>query len=451
MSLEKYEPGELILDDELNCCFPEHGLIHEYLWWVRQTTDAPPWWSLGAILSCLAHEAARHGFRIDQRQMIKPSLWVAILGPSSIGKSTAMARAADFYKTYLEIEDATDPFVHAEGTIPGIFERLVEMPTYGDDELHAAILYQDEFSRLLDQRDTVAEMLMKMADGHVIDRNLVRVHEKRRQGEGSYSRLEHHAISAMFATTHSNLRRVIKGHHIEGGLLSRMLWFIAKAPKEFMLHPSLLPAKRAVALAAWTDWSGWLLAQSVESGSRVVQISDEVDAILEATLFEDWVQTAATDDRLNPTRRRAIGQAYTVAGLYALSCRRTSINSDDMDQAVNLIERCIRDLENWEPELATSDIMAAVNKGFRQIVRAGDAGLGRSKLYQALRAPKAIIDQVLQTLIDEGSIREDRAKANGRPGRPAIRYIANGRHRFCGESAEPDRAAKVVQLPSRKA
>ena len=118
--------------------------------------------------------------------------------------------------------------------------------------------------------------------------------------------------------------------------------------------------------------------------------------------------------------------------------------SDDMDAAINLVETCVASLESIDPELATSDVMVQVNRAFQTIRDAGAAGCNKAKLYQALRAPKVVVDQVLSTLIDEGSI-EERHIATGKPGRPPIRYRTCGKTRFSSRpQAQP---GKVLEFP----
>lgn len=436
MSNPAYRPGPLEgVSEEVQACCPSDGSLHAYVWWAAQTTHAPPWWHVATGLAAIAHEAARHGYVIGAEQQMRPMLWVALLGPSAAGKSTAIGRAIDFYRSHLASTNARDPFVMAEGSIPGIFEKLTE----GWDEdvgRTLGILHQEELSRLLDSKDTVAEMLMQLADGRDIERHKVSSRAAARQGQNAHDKLVNPTLSATVATTYSSLRRVTKAHHIEGGLYSRLLWFIAEPdPHRLQMLPTPRPAQFRAALDEWRQWQGWILAEEVVGAPKVIDVPEQVHSILEDSLFEALKQKIRGDDRLNATRMRAVMQAYLIAGLFAFSQRRTTVLSDDMDQAVNLVERCTAGLERIDPELGGNEIMQLVNVGFRAIQARGTAGLKRNELYAALKSSKGVVEQVLGTLIDEGSVREVTLKT-GKRGRPPTAYVACGPTRFLGQ-AEP--------------
>jgi hypothetical protein len=377
-----------------------------------------------------------------------PRLWTAILGPSAAGKSTAIQRGMTFYRDFLEhFRTARDPFVMAEGSIPGIFEKLTEGWDM-DTERTLGVLHQEEFSRLLDSKDAVSEMLMQLADGIEIERHKVSSRNAARQGMQTFDRMRAPAISALFATTYSSLRRVTRAHHIEGGLFSRMIWFVAEPDAaRLRMLPSPQPEKKRAALHTWAEWSRWIDGQEAAGAPRSIDVPAEVHWILHDSLFEVLKTRIAEDDRMNATRRRAIVQAYLVAGLLAFSQGRRVVTSDDMDCAVNLVERCVSGLEKIEPELANSELMQTANVAFRAIVNAGGR-LPKTGLYRALKIPKNVLDMVLATLIDEGSIREVQQKT-GKQGRPRTLYVASGPQRFQGgetPASSPEQGGDVVPL-----
>ncbi len=217
-------------------------------------------------------------------------------------------------------------------------------------------------------------------------------------------------------------------------------------PDRLKLHPTAQPEERAVALGVWHSWLQWFDAQQALGEPKVVQVLPEVHEILRGSLFEDLKTAMRTEDRLNPVRRRALTIAYTIAGMFALASRRTVVLSDDMDAAINLVEKCTRGLQDLDPELGTSELMQLVNLAFRAIRKTGTRGLPRSKLYPVLQAPKAVVDQVIGTLLEEGSIR-DVAQRTGKPGRPATRFVSNGPARFAGPPPEPGNG-KVIRFPA---
>jgi len=424
---------------EVGSCLPPGGALHAYTWWATQTTDAPAWWHVGTGLTLVAHEAARRGWTIGADQQMVPRVWCAILGPSAAGKSTAIQRGLKFYRAHLDaFKNVRDPFVMAEGSIPGIFEKLTE-GWDTDVERTLGVLHQEEFSRLLDNRDAVAEMLMQLADGIEIERHKVSSRAATRQGMQAFDYLRAPAISALLATTYASLRRVTRAHHLEGGLFSRMLWFVAEPDAaRLRMLPSPHPEEKREALQVWREWARWLDGQEV-LGHRVVEVPEEVHWILRDSLFETLKERMAEDDRMNATRRRAVTQAYLVAGILALSQFRRVVTSDDMDCAVNLVEQCVAGIERVGPELGTSELMQSANVAFRAVLQAGGT-LQRSAFYKALQAPKHIVDQVLATLLDEGSLREVVEKTTGRP---RTLYVANGPKRFVGTPETPLARAPV--------
>ncbi len=437
-----YAPGPIDgMAPEVNACVPQAGALHAYVWWATQTTDAPAWWHVGTGLTLVAHEAARRGWSIGQDQTMVPRVWAAILGPSAAGKSTAIQRGLKFYRAHLEaFRNVRDPFVMAEGSIPGILEKLTEGWDQ-DVERTLGLLHQEEFSRLLDNRDAVAEMLMQLADGIEIERHKVSSRAAARQGMQAFDYLRAPAVSALLATTYASLRRVTRSHHLEGGLYSRLLWFVAEPDaSRLLMLPSPHPEEKREALQVWREWARWFDGQEA-LGQRIVDVPEEVHWILRDSLFETLKERMAEDDRMNATRRRAVTQAYLVAGLLALSQFRRVVTSDDMDCAVNLVEQCVAGIEKIGPELGTSELMQAANVAFRAVVQAGGE-LPRSAFYKALQAPKHVVDQVLATLLDEGSLREVVQKTAGRP---RTMYVSNGQARFQGS---PDASLALVETPA---
>ena len=432
-----YRPGPIEgVSEEVQACFPTSGALHAYVWWATQTTHAPSWWHVATGLTMIAHSAARNGYVLGSDQRMKPSLWVALIGPSAAGKSTAINRAIDFYTDHLDAVKARDPFVMAEGSIPGIFERLTDG---WDDEMGRTlgILYQDEFSRLLDRKDTVAEMIMQLVDGRTIERHKVSDRKAAAQGQKTHSTMRNPVLSAMFATTYSSLRRVTHGNHLDGGLYSRLLWFVADPdPSRLQMLPTPRPLHRRAALTEWREWEKWLITLDVNTTERAVEVPEEVYSILHDSLFETARQNLRVDDRLNGTRLRAVIQAYKTAALFAFSQGRLKVISEDMDAAVNLIEKCTAGLERVDPELGNSEIMQLVNVAFRAVQGRGTDGLGRSQLYPVLKSPKAMVEQVISTLLDEGSIREVTIKTPGKRGPAPRRYVACGAQRFTGDDPE---------------
>lgn len=430
MTSQPYHTGPIEgVSDEIMACIPQSGALHAYVWWASKSTHAPPWWHVGSGLAMIAHEAARHGYTVLDAQRDKPIIWSVLVGPSASGKSTAMLRAIDFYGSYLEAQNAPKHFVLAEGSIPGIIEKLAE----GWDEETAqtlGVLHQEELSRLVDRKESVVEVLIQLADGRTIERHLVSARAAKRAGQTVNTVIKNACISGLFATTNSNLRRFTKPEHLDGGLYSRMLWFVGEPNIDRLeLLPNPLKHERGTVMREWTDWAKWFLAEQALTTDRVVSVPTEVHWILENSLFAEAKTALKTDSRLNAMKMRGVKQAFVIAGLFALSQHRTTVLSEDMDAAVNLIEKCSDAMAALDPELATNETMQFANIAYQAIQRAGSAGLLRRDIYRRLGSSKRVIDEVIETLLDEDSIKQV-VIPTGKRGRPPIRYAATGPARY---------------------
>lgn len=429
------EPNQTLSDD-LAACVPADGPLRAYLDWVCKTTDAEQLFHLGSLLPVWAHEAAIRGFRVDREQLHVPKLWTFLVGVPASSKSTAMKRATSHYRAHCSRMEpgSRDPFVIAEGSVPGIFEALAERfdPTL---DMTTGVLYRDEAARLLDTTDSVADMLCNVIDGEDVKRHLRGARSANHAAAGTVKdTLTRPAYSGLLTTTFSRLREVTKSSYLEGGLYSRFLWFVGspRLPPQ-SLFVELHKAELDQVADAWAEWTRWALSlQVLQPGQLVVEVPRPVLELLRGTLFETLLKHGGHDDRLNATRKRGLHQAVMVAGLYALNRQSLVIDTDDMDRAINLVELCMGGLERLDASLAVDETMVIADHAFHVIAAAGDAGLARSKLYPVLRKSKWWVDQVIDTLLAEGSVRTKPGPATGKPGRPPTNLVANGDRRYAG-------------------
>lgn len=443
--MSSYTPGPIEgLSDEILNCIPPQGPIHRYISWAIKTTDAEPLFHLGSILPCWAHAVCTRGFSIDEDHRMVPKLWSFLVGVPASSKSTAMKRALSLYRRHYTTRD---PFVLAEGSVPGIFEALCDNFDY---ELDASVgvVYRDEAARLLDTQDSIADMLCNIIDGETVKRHLRGARAANKESPGSVrDTLLRPSFSGILTTTFSRLREVTKASYLEGGLYSRFLWFVGQprlVGQSLTWNPHR--AEEDDVLASWADWSAWANGLEALGHNRVIRVPPLCVELLRSTLFANLERHGATDNRLNAARKRGINQAILVAGLYAASQQRDTVNEDDMDRAINLVEFCLQGLERLDPSLAVDEFMQHVDFAFHAIVGAGDFGLNSSKLFAILRRPKNIVDGIVETLIAEGSIRCVERRTGAR-GRPAMTYVANGPARFAGEPQD-DAARPGVTYPA---
>ncbi len=453
MSLtNEYRTGPIAgVPAEILECFPPNGAMHAYLWWASQTTDAPAWFHVASILPAAAMELARRGYCIGEEMRLPPRIWTTMVAGPGVGKSTALNTARGFYTEasarfgYLE-----DGYITAEGSTQGLFEAIAQKHDQQRDTT-CAILVREEFSVLLNarRRDELSTALCEWADGAYHERHTRGHQQARARGEVVHDRMDNAVISASFVTTERGLYDVATSGHMEGGLFSRILWFKGRSsdivPK---LHQARRALERGVALSLWNDWQKWLDAEEALSEGKIIQVSKEVHSILEQSLFKDYAEALKRDDRLTASYKRGLNHAYAVAAIYAVSCGRLAVAVEDMERAVKLLAYCISNLTLIEPEIGATPLMKGCNVAFNLIRAAGDGGLTRTPIYRRLQIPKFQLEQVIDTLKDEGSIRvwEPAPGAKRKPGRPTERYVAVSDRRFIGAK----QAGKVIRFKAAK-
>lgn len=415
--------------------FPLRGAFHTYAWWASQVTDAPAWFHAASILVAGTAELARRGWVIGPESRYIPRLWMAMVAGPGIGKSTAINLARDFYTDAGGVEGWPSPYVTAEGSTQGLFEALAKLK---DDKtnLTTAILIKEEFSTLLNikRRDDLSFALCEWADGNHHERHTRQLQRAKAEGgPGGEDRMTNAAISATFVTTKHALLEVATAQHLHGGLFSRFLWVPGSGQDVVpRMHPSRCADERAVAVAAWRRWHGWLDAMGLKNnGAKVIGVRPEVDNYLRETLFVDYENALKDDNLLTAHYKRGLGHASIIAGVFAMNEGRTVIETIDMHRAVNFLNLCLDNISQFAPEISTPSMRLA-NRAFNFIQRKGKNGVSRRQLYQHLQIAKRDLDSILETLVDEGSVTEQALVRTGKPGRPASYYVACAAGRFGG-------------------
>lgn len=405
------------VDELTRSCCPTSGVIHRYLWWIAQLTESDPWLLLGGVLPAATVELARRGWRIGEARH-KPTIWSALVSQPGAGKSTALTIARDFYE---DLHNGAGTYITAEGSMPGLYDAI---GAHFDAEqgITAAVLTREEFSTLLHARraDDMTSTLCEWADGAHHERHTRSLKKARQEGQQVVDELKGLALSAAFATTISALTGVATPEHMEGGLFSRLTWFIVPQPDvnrlQMQMHHS--DFARGQALEAWKRWQRTLTGLETVNHQRLVVTPDDAEAVLRETLFEDYVAAVKAQAPLVPNIKRGLNQAVKIAGVFALSKGLDVVSVDDMTRAVQLIRRNLEELEAIQEQMGTSLVMQHVAKAQRFIDAAGTKGVPRTKLYRHLRVPKRVMVEVLDTLLDRGSVLEvevTKAKGAGRP------------------------------------
>lgn len=417
---------------------PASGPIVDYIEWVTGTTDADPWGHLMSILPAAAHMLGRHGVDIDKAaRRLRPVIWTCLIAPAASGKSTCLKAARSFYSDLLGTAQIDSPYLSVDGTVPGV---LRELANRHDEEIDAehAIFFREEFSTILkDQRGGWSEVFCELYDGTPCDRYLVRIHRARAQGDTSEDMdLSNPLVSASFASTTNGLQRYLTSEHIEGGLGSRMLWMTLETRLE-RLHQSFDDHGRGDAITSWMDWDQWILLHPVigaetENPQRPNVIFDpDTDDVLRE-LFERCQKFARhhADHPMMGIYKRALIHAQVIAAIYAVSQRRWNVTADDMDRALNLIERCLESAERVVGHLVVESADGRYEMFLAEIRSAGPEGIHKAKLYERFRKlPKRNIDETLDHLLAAEKIEEVYGKIGGR-GRPkTFVRVRRGRRR----------------------
>lgn len=403
----------------LAAAIPSTGLLHAYLYSAIPTTHAPPSYHLGAILPVLAYEVARRGIVVSTTMSL-PRVWTCLVGGSGHGKSTCHRYARKFAREWHEMllgENYRDPFLHLDGSIPGILNAA---SAFYVPELDASVgvFETDEVSKILSQLDSVAETLCQVYDGETITRQLRDFQKRKAAGEKVEDTLRNPAISACFATTPSSLEHVGKGYHLEGGLFARILWFHAALdPSALMPTEIVLPEHRTHTLTMWREWAGWLDGEILLGWDR--QMTFEPAAIQLFRRQFDAYRAKLIDerDRVNSARMRAINYAGTIAALYALSCGAMHVSEEDVAAAINLVEMCLTTLVNLDKTVAVS-VDQRLRQRVLELVQAHPEGCHKGVFYRRLNVEQKDLEPVLSTLLDAHMI-ELVPRPAGQVGRPA--------------------------------
>lgn len=406
------------VDSTFAATIPKEGLLHAYLYSAIPTTHAPPSYHLGAILPVLAYEVARRGIRVGTT-MTLPRVWTCLVGGSGHGKSTCHRYARKFAREWHEQllgENYRDPFLHLDGSIPGILNAAAGFYV-ADLDATIGVFETDEVSKILSQLDSVAETLCQVYDGETITRQLRDFQKRKQAGEKVEDTLRNPAISACFATTPSSLEHVGKGYHLEGGLFARILWFHAHLdPQALMPTEVVLPEHRAQTLAMWRDWAGWLDGEILLGWEKQMNFEPAAVKLFRRQFDAYRAKLIDERDRVNSARMRAINYAGTIAALYALSCGSMVVGEEDVAAAINLVELCIATLEGLDRTVAVSVDQRLRARVF-DLIKAHPGGCPKGLLYRRLNVEQKDLEPVLATLTDAGDI-ELIPRAPGQVGRP---------------------------------
>ena len=416
------------IDATLSNSLPERGPLREYMDWATQTTAADPYFHLAAILPSFAYDLTRKGFRLG-RSMRPLRLMTAIIGESGRGKSTCLSNARRLTREWMSITDPgrNAPHLHANGSISGIIHAM-QSHWHEDGKCTSPIFTLDELSALL-MHDQFADAFNQLWDGTDFQRHYRHLQRTSESNESPTVRSP--VLLGAFAGTVSALQPVVEGYHIEGGIISRILWYRQEPPlndadfKKYMhvCFDSHEEWRNRVAHSC-ADWSAALKTYRLMGNPRMILVEDEVYEFIRDKL---WGQVrSAQGSRTGSVITRLVEHVQTVGAIYAATeadlAEGITVRVRHVATALRFIEKCRDSILGIEKHLAVEQVMKDVAAVQDVIGSSGDRGVTRSELYPKTKLPKNRIDQAISHLIDSEDIAQVWSKPSGR-GRKGVRYF----------------------------
>ena len=421
VGIEKARGATQELDAELLDCLPPSGPIFEYVNWVVRLTHTPPQFHVATILPLIAYECCRRNYRVEPNEPLH--LWTAIIAPPAIDKTTAVGLTQDFSKEFYETihKSMLMPWCSLEGSLPGVVEALAHMhdETY---DITPAILYHSELSRVLRAEDS-AELLCLLYDTRDIERNLRYLQKQRDKGTEVKTAIRAPRVSAVTTSTRASMQASFKAHMVGGGLASRLFWFYTPAvEKEKLMSRQLVDEKgKKRVLESWVTWSRIMDTWHMSRFEKKVTLSPDAEELFDKFYDDDLRHIIADpENELASIAQRANGIVLRVAAIYAISMGALGIDEDCARRAIKLVKRSLKQSEVLLPQLSESQFGRYLAIFVDAISNAGPAGLTRRDQYKlAKNQPKALLDQIRETLVDAGFAVEIMKPATEKGGRPS--------------------------------
>lgn len=418
-----------LVPDRVKECMPTEGVIYDYVCWASQETYADPLYHLACILPVAAYQTATRGWggpwEVTGRGK-QCAIQSFIIGGPASAKSTCMRKARDFHIEVMQRErnqlwrDEENPWLQAEGTVPGLLEAIHDLY---DEELDVspAIFNHEEVSSLLEKGGVVVDTLMQLFDTVPrVERHLREYRRMRQEGQRPASEVICPAVSGIFCGTMNSAGATLTARHFEGGLVSRSLWFTGEADLERYFETGPDDEGRRALVTRWTHLGPSLSGHRLGGGASMVQEAQGCKPILQP-MFEKFVEAAKDgNDARAAQLQRGLLQARVVAALYALSCSRVLVTPEDVRRAVKLVELSQAAAEVLAGVTADDMIWRFYQKAVDSIRKAGEEGIPRWKLNKnRLKVNAGTMGQVVDLLKEDEDIfvlEHDGIQQQGRKG-----------------------------------
>jgi len=342
-------------------------LLEKYAVFARESTDAPTKYHRYCAASLVGTILGRRVWFPHGHRKLFPHLWVALIGPSGVKKTTSLGIVED-----LVADVAPHLVLPTKFSFEALYQALAEQPVgtllYG--ELHT-------FLALLG-RDFNAEAKSSLADWW--DSPAAKTYATKGMGKVTLTRP---AVSILSASTLSWFAEMARSRDIAGGFFARMLFVVAEKSD---VEPMVLPPPRDESKANEIKLG---LAQLMKryptemcaEGRMILTPDGEIEY---RRAFGALQEQYSGNEVLAPFATR--GQVYVLKlAMISAAARRNTleIGAEDVEYGFGLVREALRDVAGiCEFEVADTKNDANLNK-LRKLLRdAGPAGLTRARLLK---------------------------------------------------------------------
>ncbi len=367
-------------------CTPEAGVLRDYLDYWSPTTDAPVIYHLAAGLVVLAGTVENRVYLQFGGDRIHPNVWALILGPSSFyRKSSSLNKAR---KVLMNLHDGQGP----SPLLPDEFSREALLKRLS--ERGQGVLTYSEFSGALAQfgRDYMSGTVQLLADLYDAPPVYTRI-----VGPQTWT-IQNPCLSILAASQTDWFIEKVKASDMRGGFLARFTFWPAFSKGEFLPMPPPpdpeLGRRLLARLKRLRRLQGQMLL-SPEATARYGQWVRRHEAELEGV---------PNVGDLSPFWSRLSITTLKFAMLLEMSYRETLlVGLEAVEQAVQITELLKRSLKNlFLQEFAFTQPMKDRQKLLRLV--SNRPGISRRELLRASNLLARAFDDVLNTLVQEGSV-----------------------------------------------
>jgi len=385
--------AELASDEKLlEKAIPTSGFVANYVEWASKSTEAPRLFHLGCALSCVSAAVGKRAYIDVGHGRLYGNLYVGLVGSQGVTrKSTSIGIATR------TLDAAFEGLVYEGDATPEALGQKVLSAT------PEKLLVADELSPLLGGPEYSKHIRKMLATLFYCPEKL----EWSRMGKGDGC-VYNPALSVLGGSTFSWLKDADPAD-LNGGLLSRFLWFVAGHDGRLMPIPP--KPDQAVRNALVQDLHN--LREALERDQRRMGL-DEADPVAEAhsRLYCEIMGRGNKEleeglggfcSRLASDHAPKIGMLLTLA--QDRQARRLSpeVYEDHVRPLTTLLERGMRTVVGV---LGSDDkLFAKVQKVHRFILRQGSAGILRAKALRGTKLTSDEFEKCVKTLVESGLLR----------------------------------------------